>query len=100
NLLPTLGPLAAAGDRRRLTVGRYGRGTRRVEVVGGTGGWYKSVRGLVPLRWVFVRGRTGTHRDEHFDPTDPSLAPAALTGNSPGRWNSEATFREARSCPG
>jgi hypothetical protein len=91
---------AAGGQRHRLTVGWYGGGTRRVEVRSGTGHWYKSGRGLVPLRWVFVRDRQGTHRDEYFFTTDPSLSAEGLIGYYTGRWNIETTFQEARSCLG
>jgi hypothetical protein len=49
---------------------------------------------------VFVRDRQGTHRDEYFYTTDPSLTPAALVGYYTGRWNIETTFQEARSCLG
>ena len=58
-----------------LTVGWYGGGTRRVEVVTGTGHWYKAGDGLVPIRWVFVHDLEGTHRDEYFYATDPALDP-------------------------
>jgi DDE superfamily endonuclease len=88
---------AAQARRRRLTVGWYGGGTRRVEVAQGAGCWYKSGRGLVPLRWVFVRDKTGTHRDEYLYSTDPSLTPAAVIGYYAGRWNIETTFQELRS---
>ena len=86
----------AARRRRRLTVGWYGGGTRRVGVVTGTGHWHKSGRGLVPLRWVHVRDREGTHRDEYFYATDPTMAPAAIVTHYAGRWNIETTFQEAR----
>jgi hypothetical protein len=95
--LPKPRQAAAATAPRPLAVGWYGGGTRRVEVVGGTGGWYKSGRGLVPLRWVFVRDVTGTHRDEYFYSTDPTWAPAAIIGHYTSRWNIETTFQEARS---
>lgn len=95
--LPKPRQAAAAGQPSRLTVGWYGGGTRRVEVAQGAGGWYKSGRGLVPVRWVFVRDRTGTHRDEYFYSTDPSLTPAAVIGYYTGRWNIETTFQELRS---
>lgn len=88
--------VAAAGPRRRLTVGWYGGGTRRVEVVSGAGHWYKSGRGLVPLRWVYVRDLTGTHRDEYFYSTDPALTPEAVIGHYTARWNIETTFQELR----
>jgi hypothetical protein len=52
-----------------LTVAWYGGERRRVEVVTGRGWWYQSGRPLVAVRWVFVRDRTGTHRDEWADDT-------------------------------
>lgn len=88
--------VAAAGARRRLTVGWYGGGRRRVEVVTGTGHWYKSGRGLVAVRWVFVHDRDGTHRDEYFFTTDPSWPAAAVIGAYTARWNIETTFEELR----
>ena len=42
----------------------YGGAQRRVALVSGTGPWYRSGQGLVPLRWVQVRDREGTHRQE------------------------------------
>lgn len=88
--------VAAARRLRRLRVGWYGGGLRQVRVKTGTGHWYKSGKGLVPLRWVFVRDGTGTHRDEYFYTTDPSLTPAQVITLYTGRWNIETTFQEAR----
>jgi DDE superfamily endonuclease len=88
---------AVAGARlRRAVVRWYGGGTRRVALASGTGHWYKAGQGLVPLRWVFVRDRQGTHRDEYFYTTDPSLSPEAVIGRYAWRWNVETTFQEAR----
>ena len=84
------------GRRQRLTVGWYGGGSRRVEIVTGTGCWYKSGHGLVPLRWVFVHDKSGTHRDEYFFGTDPALAPKAIISHYTARWNIETTFQELR----
>ncbi len=92
--------VAAATAFTRLEVGWYGGGKRRVEILDGTGHWYKSGAGLVPLRWVFVRDTSGTHRDEYFFTTDPDLTPAAVIGHYCGRWNIETTFQEARSALG
>jgi hypothetical protein len=50
----------------------------------------------VPLRWVFVRDREGTHRDEYYCTTDPSLTAAAVLGYSTGRGNIEPTVQELR----
>jgi hypothetical protein len=96
--LPLPKPRQAVQDARRqpLTVGWYGGGHRRVEVVTGTGCWYKSGRGLVPLRWVFVHDQDGTHRDEYFFGTDATLSPEALIGHYTARWNIETTFQELR----
>jgi DDE superfamily endonuclease len=81
---------------RRAVVRWYGGGTRLVSLVSRTGHWYKSGQGLVPLRWVFVRDSSGTHRDEYFYSTDPSLSPEAIIGLYAWRWNVETTFQEAR----
>jgi DDE superfamily endonuclease len=92
-------PRDVVAGRRRfrwLTVPWYGGGTRQVQSCGGTGHWYKSGQGLVPLRWVFVRDRSGTHRDEYFFSTDPTWTAAALIGSYTGRWNIETTFEELR----
>jgi hypothetical protein len=93
-------PRHAVARARRLTPVRvdwYGGGTRRVGVVTGSAHWFKSGHGLVPLRWVFVRDRTDTHRDEYLYTTDPTLTPAQIIGLYCGRWNIETTFQECRS---
>src|SRR4051794_22582772 len=89
---------AAAGARRlrRRTVAWYGGGTRRVGLLSGSGQWYKSGAGLVPIRWVFVRDRDGTHRDEFFFTTDPGLDPVKIIETYTARWNLETTFQELR----
>jgi hypothetical protein len=92
--------VTAARTFTRLEVGWYGGGTRRVDTLGGTGHWYKAGAGLVPLRWVFVRDVSGTHRDEYFFTTDLALSPTAVIGHYCGRWNVETTFQEARSALG
>jgi hypothetical protein len=78
------------------TVAWYGGQRRRVEVVTGSGWWYKSGRPLVAVRWVFVRDRTGTHRDEYFFTTDVTMSPRTVIETYTGRWNIETTFQEMR----
>jgi hypothetical protein len=80
-----------------LRVAWYGGERRRVEVVTGTGWWYRSGHPLVPVRWVFVRDRTGTHREEYFFTTEVTMSPQAVIETYTGRWNIETTFQEARS---
>jgi hypothetical protein len=81
---------------KRFTVNWYGGKTRRVELISGTGHWYKGGDGLVPVRWVFVRDLSGTHRDEYFYSTDPTLAADRIVSLYTGRWSIEVTFEEVR----
>jgi hypothetical protein len=90
--------VSSARRFKRQTVGWYGGGTRQVATRTGTGHWFKSGKGLVPIRWVFVRDREGTHRDEYFYTTDLGLSVEQLIGYYTGRWNIETTFEETRSC--
>jgi hypothetical protein len=87
-------------SRKRLTVAWYGGGTRRVATLTGQGHWYKSGRGLVPMRWVFVEDRSGTHREEYFFTTDARRTPREIIGYDRGRWDIETTFQECRSALG
>lgn len=81
---------------QRLTVRWYGGGCRRVEIVTGTGHWYKAGQGLVAVRWVYVRDLTGTHREEYFFTTDPQMSPKQIIETFTGRWAIEVTFEEMR----
>jgi hypothetical protein len=94
--LPKPSEAVARARLRRAVVRWYGGGTRVVAVATGTGHWYKAGKGLVPVRWVFVRDVTGTHRDEYFFTTDAALSPEAAVGHYAWRWNIETTFQEAR----
>jgi hypothetical protein len=96
-------PAAVVRDapaRQTLEVAWYGGGRRRVEVVTGTGLWYKGGRPLVPVRWVFVHDLTGTHRDEYFFTTDQAMSAAVVIETYTRRWNIETTFQEVRSYVG
>jgi hypothetical protein len=88
--------VARTRKRQRLTVRWYGGQTRRVEIVTGTGYWYKSGRGVVEVRWVFVHDLTGTHRDEYFFSTDATMTPKEIIEIYTGRWSIEVTFEEMR----
>lgn len=83
--------------RQRLDVAWYGGGRRAVEVVTGTAHWYEAGTPLVPVLWVWVRDRTGTHRDEYFFTTDVRWSAAQVIETYTGRWNVETTFQEMRS---
>jgi hypothetical protein len=94
--LPSPRDVVATAKRTRLNVAWYGGGRRDVEVVSGSGHWYKAGRGLVPVRWVYVHDLTGTHRDEYFYSTDVALTPQEIIEEYTGRWSIETTFEEAR----
>jgi DDE superfamily endonuclease/Archaeal putative transposase ISC1217 len=85
-----------AAERPEMEVAWYGGGRRRVETVTGVGHWYKSGRPLVPVRWVFVRDRAGTHRDEYFFTTAEAMSPKEVIETYTARWNIETTFQEMR----
>jgi hypothetical protein len=80
----------------KLDVSWYGGGPREVETVSGTGQWYQSGAGLVPVQWLFVSDRSGTHRDEYFFTTDLNMTPRELVNTYTGRWSLEVTFQEMR----
>jgi hypothetical protein len=84
--------------RKRATVGWYGGGKRRrIEFVSGVGHWYKATEGLVPIRWVFVHDRDGTHDDDRYVySTDPSMSPSRIVTLYTGRWSIEVTIQEAK----
>ncbi len=88
--------VVAQAQRTRLNVAWYGGGRRDVDIVSGTGHWYKAGQGLVEIRWVYVEDRTGTHREEYFYSTDVTMTPQAILEEYTGRWNLETTFEEAR----
>lgn len=94
--LPAPADVVAQSKPKRSTVGWYGGKRRRVEFVSGTGHWYKGGGGLVPVRWVFVHDREGTHADGYFYSTDPSLSPSRIITLYTGRWSVEVTFQEVR----
>src|SRR4051794_20381647 len=89
--------VGATAQRPVREVAWYGGERRRVELVDGSGWWYKGGRPLVQVRWAFVRDRTGTHRDESFFTTDVTMSPEAVIETYTGRWSIETTFQEARS---
>jgi hypothetical protein len=86
----------SAKRRMRLTVSWYGGKTRQIEVMTGTGHWYRQGHGIVEIRWVFVHDLTGTHRDEYFFTTDTAMTPKSIVETYTERWSIEVTFEESR----
>jgi hypothetical protein len=94
--LPSPQEVVARSRLRKATVGWYGGATRQVALASGVGSWYKGGRGLVPIRWVFVRDLDGTHRDEYFYATDTTLSAEEIVTCFTARWPIETTFQEMR----
>lgn len=94
--LPKPRQVAAAAILEAVEVGWYGGGTRQVKQTNGLGVWYKAGAALVPIRWVFVRDQTGTHREEYFFTTDAAWTPTEIITAYTSRWNIETTFEELR----
>jgi hypothetical protein len=94
--LPKPEAVVRRARRQRLQVAWYGGGQRNIEVVTQTGHWYKAGAGLVPVRWVYVHDRTGTHRDEYFFSTEVNLSAKEIVEAYTRRWNIETTFQEMR----
>jgi hypothetical protein len=99
--LPTPEQEVAGTRRTRLAgVAWYGGGRRDVEVVSGTGLWYKSGHGLVAVRWVFVHVPDSKRRDEYYRTTDVTMSAQEVVETYTKRWNEETTFQELRACLG
>jgi DDE superfamily endonuclease len=88
--------VAQTTQRTRLTVAWDGGSTRDLEIVTGTGHWYRIGEALVAVRWVYVHDCIGTHRDESFFATDLHLSPKQIVECYTPRWSLETTFQECR----
>jgi DDE superfamily endonuclease/Archaeal putative transposase ISC1217 len=88
--------VASTARRTRLDVAWYGGSRREVEVLSAVGYWYKAGAGLVAVRWVYVRDKSGTHRDDYLYSTDVSLTAQEIIETYTQRWNIETTFEEMR----
>jgi uncharacterized protein YerC len=88
--------VANSVKRISLTVAWYGGSTRDIEVVTGTGHWYRIGEDLVAVRWVYTHDCTGTHRDEYFFTTDITMSPQQIIECYTQRWSIETTFQECR----
>jgi hypothetical protein len=95
--LPSPREVVAQRTRRsRLVVAWYGGTRRDIEVVTGTGHWYRIGEDLVAVRWAYVHDCTGTHRDEYFFTTDLTMKPQHIVEYYTQRWSLETTFQECR----
>jgi hypothetical protein len=70
--------VAQMTERTHLRVAWYGGASRDIDMVTGTGHWYRIGEALVAVRWVYVHDGTGSHRDEYFFSTDRRMTPKQI----------------------
>lgn len=98
--LPAPAQIVKRSRPTKLKVHWYGGGGRTVDIVTDVGHWYKAGKDLLPVRWVHVRDRSGTHRDDYFFTTDIDLTAKQIIEAYTGRWSIEVMFQEMRSSMG
>ena len=88
--------VANTAQRTRLTVAGSGGHTRGIEVVTGTGHWYRIGEARVEVRWVDIQDGTGPHRDEYFLTTEMTMKAQQIVEDDTQRRSIETTFQECR----
>jgi hypothetical protein len=88
--------VARTATRSSLTVAWYGGASRDLEVVAGTGHWYRIGEALVKVQWLYVHDGPGTHRDEYCFTTASTMKPQQMVECDTQRWSIETTFQECR----
>ena len=74
----------------------YGAKEKTLEIISGTGLWYRAGTPPTLLRWVLVRDPDGKMEPQAFFCTDTDMDPADVISNFAKRWEMEVTFQEVR----
>ena len=69
---------------------------RMLEVVSGTGVWYRAGSVILPVRWVLTRDPSGTYPPKAYFTTDPEEEAIEVVHSFIKRWTIEVTFEERR----
>jgi len=69
---------------------------RMLEVVSGTGVWYRASSAVLPLRWVLTRDPSGNYPPKAYFTTDPEEEAIEVVHSFIRRWTIEVTFEESR----
>ena len=72
------------------------RKKKTLEIISGTGLWYRAGTPPTLLRWVLVRDPDGKMEPQAFFCTDTDMDPADIISNFAKRWEMEVTFQEVR----
>ena len=70
--------VAHSTRRTRRAVNWYGGTSRAIEMVTGTGRWYRIGEYLIAARWVYVHDDTGMHCDEYLFTTNLRMCPKQI----------------------
>ena len=69
---------------------------RMLEMVSGTGVWYRASSAVLPLRWVLTRDPSGTYPPKAYFTTNPEEEAIEVVHSFIRRWTIEVTFEESR----
>jgi hypothetical protein len=81
---------------QRVKVNWYGGAGQNMEVVSGTGVWYRIGLPVLPIRWVLTRDPEGKLEPKAYFCTDQGQSPVEVVSNFIKRWTIEVTFEESR----
>ena len=81
---------------QQLKVSWYDGTAQTLEVVSGTGVWYRIGLPVLPIRWVLTRDPAGKVEPKAYFCTDPSQSPVEVVSSFIKRWTIEVTFEESR----
>jgi hypothetical protein len=96
--LPSPSTVVKTSKAKRLSVAWYGGRRHLVEIVTGTGLWYRAGEHAHPamVRWVFVHDPSGGYKDIYLATTDLRMSPKWVIETYVKRWAVETTFQEAK----
>ena len=72
----------------------YGAKEKTLEIISGTGLWYRTGTPPTLLRWVLVRDPAGKMEPQAFFCTDTDMDHPEVISNFAKRWEMEVTFQE------
>ena len=70
----------------------YGAKEKTLEIISGTGLWYRTGTPPTLLRWVLVRDPAGKMEPQAFFCTDTDMDPAEIISNFAKRWEMEVSL--------
>jgi hypothetical protein len=92
------GETASEPDARWETVevAWYGGGRKSVNLLSGTGLWYRCGTKATGIKWVMMKDPEGRRDDEIIFTTETGMLPSEIIETFVCRWSLEVTFEEVR----